>query len=283
MTFAKLSWIAALLVASAADARADDSPGTAPAAKPFLDAGAAAYRAGDYETAARELERAYRIDPKPAVLYALAQALRQGGRCPEAIAAYRRYLATGPNDAQTTAAKNGITLCERASATTPGPATAPGEPSPDASGDGDSDGDGDSTGDAPPGSAEAGPSPTPTLAQGPASGAPIDAPRSRRWYADPLGGALVAGGAASLAVGAVFFVRAGSSRDAAHEALFRDDFVELLDTATRQRRIGAVGLGLGAALVAGGVVRYVTLGGRADPPRAALVVGAGAIAVRGRF
>lgn len=281
MTRAKLTWITALLVASAAEARADDSPGTAPAARPFLDAGAAAYRTGDYETAARELERAYRIDPKPAVLYALAQALRQGGRCPEAIAAYRRYLATGPNDAQTTAAKNGITLCERASASAPTPAPTPVEPSPDGSGDGTGDGTG--TGDTPPGSAEAGPTPTPTLAAGPTSGTPIDAPRPRRWYADPLGGALIASGAASLAVGAVFFVRSRSSRDAAHEALFRDDFVELLDTATRQRRLGAVGLGLGAALVVGGVVRYVTLGGRADPPRAALVVGAGAIAVRGRF
>jgi tetratricopeptide (TPR) repeat protein len=280
MTRATLSWIAALLVASAAEARADDSPGTAPAARPFLDAGAAAYRAGDYETAARELERAYRIDPKPAVLYALAQALRQGGRCPEAITAYRRYLATGPNDAQATAAKNGITLCERAGASTPTPTPTPVEPPPDGSGD---TGAGAGDGDKPPGSPEAGPSPTATPAPGSASGAPIDAPRPRRWYADPLGGALVAGGAASLAVGAVFLVRSSGSRDAADEAVFRDDFVELLDTATRQRRIGIVGLGLGAALVAGGVVRYVTLRGRDDLPRAALVVGAGAIAVRGRF
>jgi tetratricopeptide (TPR) repeat protein len=85
-----------------------------PAAKPHVDAGVKAYTAGDYETASREFEAAFALDPDPNVLYAWAQARRQGGRCAEAVALYQRYLGTGPTEAQIAAARTGISLCDRA-------------------------------------------------------------------------------------------------------------------------------------------------------------------------
>ncbi|HSJ99904.1 MAG TPA: tetratricopeptide repeat protein [Kofleriaceae bacterium] len=255
MTRATLGWIATILVATGSVARADEPPDPRPAAKPFIDAGVAAYEAGDYETAIRELEAAHRIDPQPAILYAWAQALRLSGRCAEAIAVYQRYLATDPNAAQTTAAQHGISLCERTRPAEPAPDTAP-PATPPAT---------------PPAAARSEPAPDPAIAPS----------QRRRWYADPLGGALVIGGAASLGVGVGLLVRSSQNRDAARDAMYREDFVELLDTATLQRRLGAASLGVGAALVAAGAVRYVT---RRDRPGAVAVGVAGrALVILGRF
>jgi len=250
MTRATLGWIAAVLVASGAAARADERPETRPAAKPFLNAGVAAYSAGDYEKAAREFEFAYKIDPQPAVLYAWAQSLRLGNRCSEAIALYRRYLATEPNEAQTAAAQSGISRCEEVRS--PELVTEAESPLPEP--------------------------PPPDRIE------PVPAPEGRQpraWYADPVGGALVIGGAVSLGIGAGLLVRSSQNRDAAGEATRREDFIDLLDTATLQRRIGAVGLGLGAALVTGGVIRYVT---RPDRSRtAAIAISGRSLVIHGRF
>jgi tetratricopeptide (TPR) repeat protein len=258
MTRATLSWIAAILIVSGSEARAAPPREPLPAARPFVEAGVAAYKEGDYETAIRNFSAAYQRDPQPAILYAWAQALRQGRRCADAIAVYRRYLATDPNEAQIAAARHGISLCEKTQPLEPDqPAPAPEQPGA-------------------PASEELAPAGvTPPVA-------PIDAP-PRRWYRDPLGGALVIGGAVSLGVGAGFLVRSSQNRGAAGDAVFREEFVELLDTATLQRRLGVVGLGVGAALVTAGIVRYVTQRPR-DRGRAVSIAVAGrSLVVAGRF
>jgi tetratricopeptide (TPR) repeat protein len=255
MTRATLGWIATILVAAGSAARADEPPSARPAARPFVDAGTAAYGAGDYEAAAREFEAAYQIDPQPAMLYAWAQSLRLAGRCPEAIAVYQRYLATDPNAAQTAAAQHGLSLCERPHPVEPSPEPEPAEP----------------PAEPPPETARSEPAPGPAVAPA----------QRRRWYADPLGGALVIGGAASLGAGVGLLVRSSQNRDAAREATYREDFIERLDTATLQRRLGAAALGVGAALVTAGAVRYVT---RRDRPGAVAVGVAGrALVILGRF
>jgi tetratricopeptide (TPR) repeat protein len=219
--------LALALAGSATPARADGPGPAGPAAtvaRPRVEAGVRAYEAGDFAAASREFEAAYRIDPAPATLYAWAQSLRQGGRCSEAIDAYRRYLATNPDELQAAAATTGIALCEAAK---PAPAAAPAPPAP------------------------------------PSAAAPADTPR-RAWYHDPAGGALVIGGVAMAAIGATFFVLAERSIDRAEREPLRDRFVEQLDEATQRRRLGYAGAGLGAALVIGGIVRYATRGdGRA--------------------
>lgn len=95
------------------------------AAKPHVDAGVTAYKAADYETALREFELAYGIDEDPMLLYAWAQAQRQGGHCDQAIEQYRRYIDSKPTDEQIAAANTGIALCKQTPALPPEKAPPP--------------------------------------------------------------------------------------------------------------------------------------------------------------
>jgi tetratricopeptide (TPR) repeat protein len=227
-------WLPAVSVvaicALAHPARADKA-----AAKPHVDAGAAAYAAGNYDEASRELERAYALDPDPPLLYARAQALRRGGRCSDAIALYREFIATNPSDQQIQAARTGLETCEQqvVDEKPPEPVLVT-EPPP-----------------LPP------PSPAET-AQPPAHETP-------RWYTDRIGGGLAIGGTVAIGVGIGFLIASSRSRDDARHAEFRADAVDHLDDATFQRRIGIVAIGAGAALLAGGVLRYSSVREPAAP------------------
>jgi hypothetical protein len=99
-----------------------------PEAQQHLDLSVAAYKAGDFATASKEIEAAYAIDPKPQLLYTWAQAKRLGGHCAEAIDLYRRFAAASATDEQRTAAQTGISLCEKDLAKKPEPT--PVEPTP---------------------------------------------------------------------------------------------------------------------------------------------------------
>jgi tetratricopeptide (TPR) repeat protein len=218
--------VVALCVLGAPAAHADRA-----AAKPHVDAGAAAYAAGKYDEASSELERAYVLDPDPALLYARAQALRLGGRCGDAIALYREYLATNPNEQQAETTRTHLVACEQVVAEQPP------EPSPATE---------------PPPSAAPQTLPAPATQDSPTRDSP-------RWYSDRIGGALVIGGAAAIGVGVGFLVVSSRSRDDARNAELRVDAVRALDDATLERRIGIAAIGVGVALVSGGVVRYLSL------------------------
>ncbi|MHB8872873.1 MAG: TonB-dependent receptor domain-containing protein [Myxococcaceae bacterium] len=68
-------------------------------ARRHFKAGMAMINGGDFEAGISELLEAYAIKPHPSVLYNVAKAYLNGGRVPEALEYYRRYLATGPPDA----------------------------------------------------------------------------------------------------------------------------------------------------------------------------------------
>ena len=221
-------------------------PGRAAAddAKTHVDAGVKAYSANDYETASREFELAYSLEPAPKVLFAWAQARRLGGHCTAALGLYRRYLATKLTDEQIAAATTGITLCEQTQ-----PVQAPAPPP-----------------DQPP--------PAPQLI----------APRSeqpRRWYNDKLGGALTIGGVAVTSVGITYLVLSNRSKAAADRAPVRDDFIELLDESTTRRRIGVIALAAGSAIVIGGIIRYVTQ--RDEPATLTVGTSGTSVVLFGRF
>lgn len=202
-----------ILLVSASVARADKA-----GAKTHLDAGIAAYRASDFETASRELEAAYGLDPDPKTLYAWAQARRQGGHCDLAVPLYEKYIALAPGEANVAAARTGISMCEQA---TPPPVE----------------------------NKPAAPPPTPT--------SPEPAEPSR-WYEDTLGDTLAVTGVVGIGVGVTFMVLAKSSEDAANAATERDQFVDSLGQATLRWRVGFACAGVGAALVISGIVRYAT-------------------------
>lgn len=216
-------------------------------AKPHVDAGVQAYNSADYKTAIAEFEIAYGIDADPVILYAWAQAHRLAGNCDKALELYRRYLETKPTETQIAAAKTGMQLC----VTRAPPPQTTSEP------------------DLPRSE-----SPQLEPEQPPAARSP--------WYKDALGGGLVIGGVASAAIGTTFLIMSNRSADAATDAPTRDEFLEHLDAATRRRRIGIVGVGLGSALVVAGVVRYIT---RRDEPsgRVGVTTSGSAIVVFGRF
>ncbi len=234
-----------------------------PAAKVHQEAALKAYDAKDYDTAIHEFEVAYEIDPNPALLYAAAQAYRKTNRCAEALVLYRRFVAAAKTQAQVKAGNAEIETCEaliEQHAPPPAPEPAPAPPPAPAA----------------PVAAPPAPSP-PIVAPAPAAASTHDTP----WYRDPLGDGLTGAGVVAVGVGIGFLVMASSSQHRADTAEFRDDFVHDLDEATTRRRIGAVSLGVGAALVAGGIVVYL----RRDH-RGADVVGATdghAIYVSGRF
>jgi tetratricopeptide (TPR) repeat protein len=77
------------------------------------------------------------------------------------------------------------------------------------------------------------------------------------WYTNRLGGVLTASGVVGVTVGITFLALASSSRSAAKEQMYLDDFDAKLDEATLRRRIGAVSLSLGAGALVAGVVVYV--------------------------
>ena len=69
----------------------------------------------------------------------------------------------------------------------------------------------------------------------------------------------MAGGIASAAFGVTFLVLSNRSADAASEPGTRAQFLDHLDDATVRRRVGIVGLGLGAALLTAGIIRYASM------------------------
>jgi tetratricopeptide (TPR) repeat protein len=77
------------------------------------------------------------------------------------------------------------------------------------------------------------------------------------WYKNQLGGGLTIGGVVGVGVGITFLALASSSRSAAQQEMYLDDFQAKLDEATLRRRIGAVSLGLGAGAIAAGIMVYV--------------------------
>ena len=67
-----------------------------PAAKRFYETGTLLYDRGEFLDAAKEFERAYREQPKPALLYNIASSYDKGGDRVHAVENYRKYVATMP-------------------------------------------------------------------------------------------------------------------------------------------------------------------------------------------
>lgn len=150
------------LLLAAARAEAGDHT-----ARRLRRAALAEYQAGDYAAAARDFRASYDRDPDPELLYALGQALRLSGDCAAAVEAYRDFLIRLPDDAQASAAREKIDVCEDVLAPTPEPPKRPAAPAR-------------------------------------RTAVPLAPPvRTARgsWLRDPVGGALLAGGVAAAATG----------------------------------------------------------------------------------
>jgi tetratricopeptide (TPR) repeat protein len=100
------------------------APAVAGAADDQLALGLARYEAGDFEGAMDAFDAGYAVDPRPAFLFAAAQAARRSGDCRRAIDYYDRFLAGEPSQTQAEAAREQRDRCAATLSAEPDPAPA---------------------------------------------------------------------------------------------------------------------------------------------------------------
>jgi tetratricopeptide (TPR) repeat protein len=109
----------AVVCALTAPARADET------ADAHLQDGLARYEAGDFAGAMAAFDAGYAVEPRPAFLFAAAQAARRSGDCRRAIDYYDRFLASDPSESQAEAAREQRDRCAETLPAEPAPAARP--------------------------------------------------------------------------------------------------------------------------------------------------------------
>jgi len=84
------------LVALTSTARADDKPSRLEEARAHFELGRAQFKLGNAEAALRAFDEAYRLDPRPLLLYNAGLAARKAEKREVAIDRFRRYLRDQP-------------------------------------------------------------------------------------------------------------------------------------------------------------------------------------------
>ncbi|MBP9205393.1 MAG: hypothetical protein KBG28_15590 [Kofleriaceae bacterium] len=230
-----------VLVTAAGPARADRA--SKARAKAHLEAGLRLYNTQDFAGAIAAWRQAYVIDGNPQTLFAIGQAQRLSGDCPSALGTYAAVLREKVSATQAEEVRKVVQVCEEALAARPAvvdpvvdPAVQP-TPAP-------------------------GPRPAPVTAPPVADHGSGPAP----WYKDGITLGLLGGGAAGLAVGATFFVLAGSSEDAARAATGYEAFAAAADQAGQRRTMSGIGFVGGGALVVAGLLYTLTRDGAEPTP-----------------
>lgn len=236
--------------------------------KAHIDKATKAHAEGKFDVALDELKAAYALEPKPELLFAIAQVYVKLDNCTEAIDHYEKFLATTKDAQSKQVVTQAIEACKtKLAAAKPAP-----EPTPEPT--------------ATPEPEPMRPPPKPQAPQPPPASKPAPPTHHSPWYKDPLGDALVAGGVATGVIALV--MRSGAQREAdkatapgADENSYRDH----LDSADGKEKVALI-LGITAgALITGGVVRYVTRG-RTQESTAVGIAPArdgGVVTVLGRF
>jgi tetratricopeptide (TPR) repeat protein len=241
-------------------------------AQEVFDRGVAHYQAGEVDQAAAAFERAYELDPKPVILFSWAQSEVGRDHCAEAIELFRRYLATSPPEANEQAAQQRIRTCEeRLAAAPPTESGDAGAVAPDAAAEPTAPPTAappPAAPTSPPPASSAAPAPPPdsSPAVGPATPTEPEAEDADRWWTDPLGMTLLSAGVVAAGVGTGVLVWGEKSLAKAKDQLLAtyDEHDQIL-SAGRQRRVaGGIVLGVGLALLTGGVVRAALVDGAAD-------------------
>lgn len=265
--------LATLMIVLATANVADAKPRGKAAVKAHMDRAAKAHKAGDYALALDELRAAYAIDPQPKLLYAIAQVHAKLDDCTKAIEYYEQFIAATPDKNKQTVAHQAIDACKQRLATEPTPEPAAAEPAPQPEPE-------------PPPAPVDEPHERPPAEPAPREIRAFDEPRPAPspaltatthspWYRDPIGDALVIGGAGA-AVASIFMYRsAGSELDAAESATTLDGYADHRSGAERKQIYTVALAGGGIALVTAGLIRYALRDSRREAPAVAIVPGAG--------
>ena len=118
-----MRWLVLAMLA-AGPAAADDGAN----ARALFEQGVELYKTQKYEPAAQALAQSYKLDARPDVLFALAQAERMSGRCADAIVHYRALLVATTDLAIAKAVQNNLGLCGEPETAAGGPAPAAAAP-----------------------------------------------------------------------------------------------------------------------------------------------------------
>jgi tetratricopeptide (TPR) repeat protein len=107
----------AVIGSAAAPVRGSAQPAPAPVdrkqvARQYTDAGLAAAKLGDYDTAINFYQKAYQLLPHPTLIFNIAEAQRFAGRIDLALSLYRRYLSDAPAGPQAQDARDRIAEIE---------------------------------------------------------------------------------------------------------------------------------------------------------------------------
>jgi len=250
--------VALSLGVSVARAAPDDEPPIS--ADDYLRVGLERYEAEDFEAAIQAFAAGYAIEPRPAFLFAAAQAERRSGDCRSAIIYYDRFIATSPPQSQVTAAREQRARCVAALGSEPivsddERAALPmiGEANPDR------------------GSARA-------------SAPGVRASAWRPWYTSPLTDVLAGSAIVFAATGIGFTITASSAVDEANRADTYDAHERAADRAGTHRTIGLVCFGGSVAVGAIAVWRILRHDGGGESARVTVAPGPGlGVAIGGAF
>jgi tetratricopeptide (TPR) repeat protein len=237
-----------LVLLLGAVAHADEEPEKA-RGKAIWNEGVTLYNLGEFDEAIKKFEDAYRVYANPNILFNLGQAHRQKKDYDAAIFNFRAYLRLKPQATNRGVVEELITELEGLIAAQ------------------------QQSGQKPPVNVEQPPPPAPPPAP------PVE---PRRWYEDQIGWGLAGVGLVAAGVGVALLVHGGSQASDAQATTDQQQAIDLNESARSSRRIGGIVAGVGAALIAGGVVKMV-LYERDGGPRVAVAVAPGGIGLAGRF
>lgn len=235
-----------VIAGSLEQAHAEDPPEV----EQHLSAAAKHFEQREYAKAVAEFEAAYAIEPRPEVLYNLAQALRLGGDCRRAIASYEAFLASTPDAKLARLSRENIDLCKEILGD-PVPTPSPALPTT--------------------------PQAAPTPPAEPASHGdrvPI--------YRDITAIALTAVGVGIGVTGTIVWLNGRDATRAANEATTYAEFDAHAHGELHQR-LGVAGMAVGGAFVAAGVLQHLLRAPRATPVVHAAVRGDGSVTVQGSW
>lgn len=229
--------------------------------KEHFDRAMISYNLQDWPAAIRELKLGYQADPRPEYLFMLGQAQRLSGACADAILSYKGFVRTASGN-QVAAGQGLIRGCEaelaqaRKAAEEEQQRMAAEEALRVAT-----------ARKAELARSEA----AKPAAAPPAATASSPVVAVHHWYGDPLGGLLFFPGVAAGATGTVLLVLGNGEVSRANMAATQGAYDGLIRTGQLKQMIGVVALSAGAAVLAGGVIRYVVVGQRNDAPAVAIV------------
>ena len=238
----------ALPATSAAAPKGDASPKDEQA-RQLYDEGLEASNEQDWDRAVERFKASFEIEENPLSLFGLAQATRHTAGCRDAVPLYKRFMRMVPEGSQPyDYAREALVDCATEMA--------------EEEDDPDPDEDVDLDPIVPP----------PDADQDPVEDDPPRKKRNRKdrpWHRDPLGGVLVGVGAATAAAGGTILIVAEVQNNTQAENY--ELMMQRNDRIKSMRVAGAVVLGVGGALLIGGVVRWAVLGAKQNRSRTAVL------------